>query len=72
MARRSGLGKGLDALIPTDVADAGGATLQDVAIADIRPNPNQPRREFDDGSLAELAASIAELPTTPCAIQPGS
>ena len=61
MARRSGLGKGLDALIPTDVADAGEATLQDVRIADVRPNPNQPRREFDEESLSELAASIDEL-----------
>lgn len=61
MARRSGLGKGLGAIIPTDVADAGEATLRDVGISDVRPNPNQPRRDFDEASLAELAASIAEL-----------
>lgn len=61
MARRSGLGKGLGAIIPTDVAEAGEATLQDVRIGDIRPNPHQPRRVFDDESLAELSASISEL-----------
>ncbi len=61
MPRRSGLGKGLGAIIPTDVAEAGQATLQDVRVGDISPNPHQPRRGFDEDSLEELAASISEL-----------
>ena len=60
MARRSGLGRGLDALIP---AEAGPATsvLRDVPVASVRPNPNQPRRHFDEESLTSLAASVREL-----------
>ncbi len=69
MARRSGLGKGLQALIPGEVhdtvevgaADVEGARLVQVPVEAIRPNPFQPRRQFDDDSLAELAASITEV-----------
>ncbi len=57
--RAQGLGRGLAALIPQRSAGvATGAT--DIAIAGIRPNPNQPRRRFDDVELATLAASIRE------------
>ena len=35
--------------------------MAEVAIADIEPNPLQPRREFDEETLAELSASIAQL-----------
>jgi ParB family chromosome partitioning protein len=61
--RRSGLGKGLGALIPADVT-AGASPLpgiQEVPIAQIEPNPFQPRANFDEESLAGLTASIREL-----------
>ncbi len=65
MARLSGLGKGLGALIPSDVAggdDSGDAPrLEDIAVNNVRPNPNQPRVHFDEELLEELAASIAEI-----------
>ena len=60
MSRKSGLGKGLDALIP--IADRqiqeGGVTQ--IPIANIDPNPRQPRTRFDPGDLEELAISIRE------------
>jgi len=61
--RRSGLGKGLGALIPQDVV-AGTSSrpgVQEVPIARIEPNPFQPRNHFDEESLAGLTASIREL-----------
>jgi ParB family chromosome partitioning protein len=65
MNRRSGLGKGITSLIPlaeTAPADGGGApTLVEVPVADITPNPHQPRVHFDEETLSELAASIAQL-----------
>lgn len=68
MARRSGLGRGLDALIPGSTDEAGeavepppGPGLSDLLVADIEPNPHQPRSQFDEDSLAALAASIREL-----------
>jgi ParB family chromosome partitioning protein len=62
LTRRSGLGRGLDALLPPEEArpDAGGPPAR-VAIEDIDPHPRQPRRSFDDEALDELAASIATL-----------
>jgi ParB family chromosome partitioning protein len=60
MARRSGLGKGLGALIPTEVAGQGSA-LREVPISSIRPNALQPRSHFDEESMSSLAASIREL-----------
>ena len=65
MNRRSGLGRGLGSLIPhtgtePDVA-TGSPTLTEIAVADITPNPNQPRVHFDEESLGELADSIAQL-----------
>jgi ParB family chromosome partitioning protein len=61
--RRSGLGKGLGALIPQDVVvDATGRPgVQEVPIGQIEPNPFQPRNRFDEESLAGLTASIREL-----------
>jgi ParB family chromosome partitioning protein len=58
-----GLGKGLDALIDThsEVKTEGSSNLSEVEIAQIEPNPNQPRREFDQEALQELASSIREL-----------
>ena len=64
MARLSGLGKGLGALIPADAAAvvAGDQPrLEDVPVGSIVPNPNQPRVHFDEESLAELSASIREI-----------
>jgi ParB family chromosome partitioning protein len=61
--RRSGLGKGLGALIPQDVV-AGTSSrpgVQEVPIARIEPNPFQPRNHFDEESLAGLTASIREV-----------
>lgn len=62
MARRSGLGKGLGALIPSEVAAADqDATLRELTVSQIAPNPNQPRGHFDEEALASLTASVAEL-----------
>ncbi len=62
MARRSGLGKGLGALIPSELATADeDASLQDLSVSQIEPNPNQPREHFDEESLVTLTASITEL-----------
>ncbi len=55
--RRGGLGSGLDALLPS-AAPSGGA--REVAINTIQQNPRQPRTQFDDSALEELAASIRE------------
>ena len=57
-----GTGRGLDALIDTsEVKTEGSSNLNEVEIAQIEPNPNQPRREFDEDALQELATSIREL-----------
>jgi ParB family chromosome partitioning protein len=65
--RRGGLGKGLGALIPSDVARSSAAGLaarpgiEEIQINQIDPNPYQPRNNFDEESLAGLTASIREL-----------
>ncbi|HEY5662465.1 MAG TPA: ParB/RepB/Spo0J family partition protein [Ilumatobacter sp.] len=65
MARRSGLGKGLSSLIPPAETEPGapadGALLREIQVADVTPNPNQPRVHFDEESLAELTASIQQI-----------
>ncbi len=61
MARRSGLGKGLGALIPTEVVGDRASALREVPIGAIRPNPQQPRSYFDEETMSSLAASIREL-----------
>ena len=67
MARRSGLGKGLAALIPGEQADGAqgaapeGLELLELPLDAIRPNQFQPRSHFDEADLAELAASIREV-----------
>jgi ParB family chromosome partitioning protein len=56
------LGRGLDALISPDaVRTQGSSTINEIAIDQIEANPNQPRREFDDEALHELAVSIREI-----------
>ncbi|HIS77655.1 MAG TPA: ParB/RepB/Spo0J family partition protein [Candidatus Merdivicinus excrementipullorum] len=61
MAKKpGGLGKGLDALFldnDTDPSSEGGVMLR---LTDIEPNKNQPRKEFDEQALSELADSIRE------------
>jgi ParB family chromosome partitioning protein len=63
-SKRSGLGKGLEALIPTGQAAAGPASgttgVMQVAVSQIAPNPRQPRTHFDSAELEELASSIRE------------
>lgn len=61
MARRSGLGRGLGALIPTDITGTAGSALREVPVGSIAPNPHQPRSYFDEEALASLTASISEL-----------
>lgn len=64
MKKATGLGRGLSALIGEAPAvargDGTGAGIRNVEVARIKPNPAQPRQIFDEGALAELAASIAE------------
>ena len=56
------LGRGLDALISTDtVKTEGSSSISEIAISQIKANPNQPRREFDPEALQELADSIKEI-----------
>ena len=56
------LGRGLDALISTeDVKTQGSSTINEIPIDQIEANPNQPRREFEDTALNELAQSIGEI-----------
>lgn len=56
------LGRGLDALIQTDsVQTDGSSSINEIPLAQIHPNPNQPRREFDAESLKELSDSIREI-----------
>ena len=67
-ARKGGLGRGLDALIPTtpvgEITDTHGAVAGVGLVVDINsiiPNSKQPRTVFDEELLAELAASIKEV-----------
>lgn len=56
------LGRGLDALISTEsVHPQGSSTINEIPLEQIEPNPNQPRREFDEDALQELANSINEI-----------
>ena len=56
------LGRGLDALISTEgVRPQGSSTINEIPLAQIEANPNQPRREFDPDALQELATSIREI-----------
>lgn len=60
--KRSGLGKGLDALIPGSGMPAApsSADVLQLPTDSIHPNPHQPRQRFDRGELDELADSIRE------------
>ena len=67
--KRQALGRGLEQLFSTEVLDfdafedkimesANESDIQEIPVADIRPNPYQPRKTFDQEALDELAASI--------------
>lgn len=56
------LGRGLDALISTrEVQTDGSSSINEIELDKIKANPNQPRKEFNEDSLRELADSIAEI-----------
>ena len=56
------LGRGLDALISTDVVKTeGSSSISEIPVSLIKANPNQPRREFDPEALQELSDSIKEI-----------
>lgn len=58
----TGKGRGLDALIDTsDIQTQGSSNLNEISLSLIDPNPNQPRREFDENAMKELSASIREI-----------
>jgi len=60
--KRNALGRGLDSLIPMDDTPArGSSAINEIPIDSISPNPEQPRTDFDEEALGELAASIREL-----------
>jgi len=64
MAKHStglGLGRGLGALIDTDISTGGSSSINEVDMNLIFANPNQPRSYFDEDALTELATSIREL-----------
>jgi len=72
MAKKSGLGRGLDALIPgsESVPEAGNITF--IEIEKIKPNPRQPRRNFNPNELNELTSSVLEYGVLqPLIISPG-
>lgn len=72
--RKSGLGRGLDSLFEdTASLTAGeGQEISTLPLRDIEPDKDQPRKAFDDASLAELAASITEHGLLqPIAVRPG-
>lgn len=57
------LGRGLDALIDTadEIHTSGSSSINEIPVDRIVPNPNQPRHEFDEDALEELAESIRQL-----------
>lgn len=57
MAKKGGLGKGVDALFFDNAVETGGVTLP---LSEIEPNREQPRKTFDEAALAELADSVRE------------
>ena len=60
--KRNALGKGLGSLISmNDIQTEGSSAINEIAISQITPNPDQPRQSFDEDALEELATSIREL-----------
>lgn len=60
MARKGGLGKGLNALIPGDDQPVSDGTALQIPVEKIIPNPHQPRSQMDESELHDLAASIRQ------------
>jgi ParB family chromosome partitioning protein len=66
VGRRSGLGKGLGALIPATTSEAetdqtSGSQLREVLVTQVQPNPYQPRSHFDENALETLTTSVNEV-----------
>ncbi len=62
MVQKHALGRGLGALIDIEPISTGGSSsINEIEIAKIHPNPNQPRTFFDEEALSELSASIREI-----------
>jgi ParB family chromosome partitioning protein len=62
MAKKPALGRGLDALITMDDVNVqGSSSINEIPLSQIQPNPDQPRRVFDEEALHELAVSIRQL-----------
>lgn len=69
MSVKKGLGRGFDSLIPTELLDESFdptaeqddrvSELRQIKLSEIQPDPEQPRRHFDEVALAELSASIS-------------
>ena len=60
--KRNALGRGLDSLISMgDIQTGGSSAINEIEVELIYPNPDQPRRSFDEETLEELASSIREL-----------
>ena len=57
-AKKGGLGRGMNSLLNDNSIDAGGAVT--VNINEIEPNRNQPRKDFDEAALSDLAESVAQ------------
>lgn len=60
MVKKGGLGRGLDALISEATAETGSEPEATIEISKITRNPNQPRKNFDETALQELADSIRQ------------
>jgi len=67
MASKTGLGKGLDALFASNIADVAeeeklqaGESIVNLKLIEVEPNKNQPRIKFDDEKIEDLATSIKE------------
>ena len=60
MTKKTGLGKGLDALFSNNIAEEvqEGESIQNIKLSEIEPNREQPRRTFDEEALSELSDSI--------------
>ena len=62
MIKKNALGRGLDALISSEeIRTEGSSSINEVELSKIFPNPEQPRREFDEEALLELSASIKTI-----------
>lgn len=59
MAKKGGLGKGLEALLATSLVEEG-PRIERISLDELRPNPSQPRAHFDEERLQALAQSIRE------------